>query len=240
MIAALGLEATACVRRPRVAILATGDELRPPGEPLGPGQIHDSNATALGAHAQLAGAEVIDRIWAEDTRSSTEDALGAAFQQADVVCISGGVSVGPHDHVKPALASLGVDERFWGVSLKPGKPTWFGVRDHVLVFGLPGNPVSALVTFLLFARPALRALQGADPASARSRAILDAPIRLNAEREQAVRCRLRVADDGFHVEPTGAQGSHRLSSMLGAGALALLPAGDGELSEGDHVDIELL
>jgi molybdopterin molybdotransferase len=156
-----------------------------------------------------------------------------------VVCVSGGVSVGPHDHVKPALAELGVEQRVWGVSLRLGKPTWFGVRDERLVFGLPGNPVSAMVTFQLFARPALAALQGADPRVARARAVLDEPVE-RRPREQAVRCRLRAADDGWRAAPTGAQGSHVLTSMLGADALALIPAGEGALAAGERVAIELL
>jgi molybdopterin molybdotransferase len=126
------------------------------------------------------------------------------------------------------------------VSLKPGKPFWFGVRDGKYAFGLPGNPVSAMVTFQLFARPALQLLQGADPSSTRTRARLDGPIAANNERDQAVRCRLRVADDGWHAEPTGPQGSHVMSSMLGAAALAIVPAGERDLDPGDVVEIELL
>jgi molybdopterin molybdotransferase len=160
------------------------------------------------------------------------------------VCVSGGVSVGPHDHVRPALAELGVEQELWGVRLKPGKPFWFGARDEgyerTLVFGLPGNPVSAIVTFQLFVVPALRALQGADPAASRSTAVLDAPIARERERDQAVRCRLRLAEDGWHAEPTGPQGSHVLSSMIGAGALAVVPAGDGEITPGERVVVELL
>jgi molybdopterin molybdotransferase len=244
MLAALGRESAECSRRPRVAVIATGDELRPAGQPLGPGQIHDSNAVGLAAQATLAGAEVVASDGARDNRAATSDALGHALALADVVCVSGGVSMGAHDHVRPALAGLGVEQLLWGVSLKPGKPLWFGMRDgggeRKLVFGLPGNPVSAMVTFQLFARPALRALQGADPAFSRSTGVLDSPATRSPDREQAVRCRLRVADDGFHVEPTGAQGSHVLSSMLGAGALALIPPGDGELPAGSRVAIELL
>jgi molybdopterin molybdotransferase len=152
------------------------------------------------------------------------------------------VSVGPHDHVKPALAELGVEERFWGVALKPGKPTWFGAGPGgaPLVFGLPGNPVSAMVTFHLFARPALRVLAGGDPSDTRVRARLDAPVERSPRREQAVRCRLHVRDDGWHVDPTGPQGSHRLSSMLGTGALALIERGEGELAAGELVHAELL
>jgi molybdopterin molybdotransferase len=244
MLAAMGVESVACARRPRLAIVATGDELRPPGEKLGPGQIHDSNAVAIGAQATLAGAEVIGRLSAGDDREATLDALRQGFEAADVVCVSGGVSVGPHDHVRPALAELGAEQHVWGVRLKPGKPFWFGTRDagglRTLVFGLPGNPVSAMVTFQLFALPALRALQGADPSVSRSIAILDAPIARNPDRDQAVRSRLRMEDDGWHAQPTGPQGSHVLSSMIGAGALAVVPAGEGVIAPGERVAIELL
>jgi molybdopterin molybdotransferase len=240
MLAAMGIESVACARRPLVAIVATGDELRPAGEPLGPGQIHDSNAVALGALATLAGAQPAGRENAGDDRAVTTEVLRRALDSADVVCVSGGVSVGPHDHVRPALEELGVEQHLWGVRLKPGKPFWFGSRDDTYVFGLPGNPVSSMVTFQLFARPALRALQGADPSASRSTAVLDGPIELNPERDQAVRCRLRMADDGWHAEPTGPQGSHVLSSMIGAGALAVVPAGQGEMAAGRRVTVELL
>jgi molybdopterin molybdotransferase len=243
MLTALGRESVACARRARVAVLATGDELRAPGQPLGPGQIRNSNGVAIAAQAQVAGAEVVTTEVVRDEREATVAALRDALAAADVVCISGGVSVGPHDHVKPALAELGVDELIWGVKLKPGKPFWFGVRDggeRRFVFGLPGNPVSATVTFHLFAHPALQALQGGDPGAARSSAVLDAPVERAPDRDQAVRCRLRAGDDSFHVEPTGPQGSHVLSSMLGARALAIIPAGDGEIAAGERVVIELL
>jgi molybdopterin molybdotransferase len=240
MLAALGMTDVGCRRRPRLAIVATGDELVPAGQPLAPGQIHDSTAAALGALARQAGAEVGARHDAADTFDATVAAFAEALDGPDVLCVSGGVSVGPHDHVKPALRDLGFEEVLWGVRLKPGKPFWFGVRGDQYAFGLPGNPVSAIVTFQLFVRPALRALQGGDPSSTRSRAILDGPIRANADRDQAVRCRLRIADDGWHAEPTGPQGSHVLSSLLGAAALAIVPAGDRDLRPGEPVTIELL
>jgi molybdopterin molybdotransferase len=154
--------------------------------------------------------------------------------------VSGGVSVGPHDHVKPALAALGVEERFWRVALKPGKPTWFGTRGDQLVFGLPGNPVSAMVTFHLFARPALRRLAGGDPADTRVSAIADRALPRSPGRDVVVRCRLAARADGWHVEPTGAQGSHLLTSMLDADAFALVQAGEGEIAAGHPVDIELV
>jgi molybdopterin molybdotransferase len=241
MLASLGHADVLCSRAPRVAIVVTGDELVEPGGELASGRIFNSNGPALAALAARAGALVASNARAPDEREATRAALRHALEDTDVVCVSGGVSVGPHDHVKPALADLFVEERFWGVALKPGKPTWFGVcPTGPIVFGLPGNPVSAMVTFQLFARPALRALAGADPSASRVRARLDAPVARNPRREQAVRCRLRAADDGWHVEPTGPQGSHQLSSMLGAGALALIGRGEGEVAAGELVDIELL
>jgi molybdopterin molybdotransferase len=256
MLAQLGATEVRCGGVPRLSVLVTGDELVAPGEPLAPGQIRDSNGAALAALATAAGARVTATRRVGDDFGATVEALRAALEEADVVSVSGGVSVGEHDHVKPALAELGVEEVFWGVALKPGKPTWFGTAAKPraasepgasaapagarLVFGLPGNPVSAMVTFTLFARPALRALAGADPGVARLRARLDAPVRLNAKREQAVRCRLRAGDGGWRAEPTGPQGSHQISSMLGADGLALIPAGEGTLEAGETVLIEPL
>jgi molybdopterin molybdotransferase len=240
VLASLGKAEVACARVPRVAIVVTGDELVEPGTELGPGQIRNSNLYALAAQAERAGAQVAARERVGDDFEKTKEKLAHALATADVVCVSGGVSVGPHDHVKPALAALGVEERFWGVRLQPGKPTWFGVRDGTLVFGLPGNPVSAMVTFQLFALPAVRALQGADPGPRRAHARLAQPLRRNPKRDQMVRVRVERADDGLVVGPTKAQQSHVLTSMLGAGALARVPAGEGDIAAGDRIDIELL
>ena len=240
VLASLGLASVACPRRPRVAVVVTGDELAEPGAPLGAGQIYGTNGLTLRAQAERAGAEVVLLDHVGDAIEETRQSLGAALEEADVVCVSGGVSVGPHDHVKGALADLGAEERFWGVALKPGKPTWFGVRGGTLVFGLPGNPVSVMVTFQLLARPALRALVGADPEPARGSALLDAPVKLSPGREQAIRVRLRATDEGWRAEPTGPQQSHLLTSMVGAGALARVARGEGELPAGARVDIELL
>ncbi len=231
-----GLSTVRCVRRPRVVVLATGDELVPPGGALGPGQIHDSNALTLAALARRAGTEVVHAGEVPDTPQATEAAVRAALTIGDVVLCSGGVSVGPHDHVKPALVAAGVEERFWRVALRPGKPTWFGVRHHQLAFGLPGNPVSAMVTFLLFARPALLALQGADPGTPRERKRLTAALPRHAARDECV----RVSLAGDEATPTGPQASHVLTSMLGADALALVPRGEGELPAGSEVEVERL
>jgi molybdopterin molybdotransferase len=238
--ASLGRQTLRCARRARVVVLVTGDELAEPGEPLAPGAIYSSNGLALSGQVTRAGGALLRRAAVRDTAEATHAALRQGLQDADVLIVSGGVSVGPHDHVKPALRELGVEERFWGVALKPGKPTWFGVSGAKLVFGLPGNPVSAMVTFQLFARPALAALQGADPGATRAEAVLDQAIARSPRREQAVRCRLAARADGWHATPTGPQDSHILTSMLGAAALALVPAGEGELPAGERVRIEML
>jgi molybdopterin molybdotransferase len=226
-------------RRPQVAILCTGDELRAAGEELGPGEIHNSNAPMLRALALSAGALTDDVQRLADSPADTRAGLEAALAQADVVVVSGGVSVGPHDHVKPALTALGVRERFWGVALKPGKPTWFGQRDGTLVFGLPGNPVSSVVTFTLFVRPALAALQGA-VLPPRGEGQLAVAVRRNPGREQALRVRLEHSGGAAIATPNGPQGSHLVSSLVGADALAFIPAGEGELPAGALVALEPL
>jgi molybdopterin molybdotransferase len=238
--ASIGCDVLPCARRPRVAVLVTGDELAEPGDPLGPGRIYSSNAFALGALVERSHATLVRRSTVRDDAESTRAALERALEEADVVCVSGGVSVGPHDHVKPALRHLGVVERFWGVALRPGKPTWFGSHDRALVFGLPGNPVSAMVTFQLFVRPALAALQGAPAAPTRVAAVLDDPVPLLPLREQAVRVRLSAHDGGWHAAVTGEQGSHMLTSMVGADGLALVALGEGEAKPGTPVEVELL
>jgi molybdopterin molybdotransferase len=224
-----------CAPRPRLAVVTTGDELVEPGAPLGPGQIHDSNGPALAALAARSGAEVVGRGRATDDPEATRTVIAQALAAADVVVLAGGVSVGPHDHVKPALVDLGVRELLWRVALRPGKPTWMGERDGRLVLGLPGNPVSAYVTFLLFARPALAALQGADATVPRTTARLGVAIPRHPDRDECVR--VRRAPDGT-VSPTGPQGSHQLSSLLGADALAIVPRGEGELPAGAEVTLE--
>jgi molybdopterin molybdotransferase len=238
--ASVGRDVLPCARRPRVAVLVTGDELAEPGEALGPGRIYSSNAFALAGLVERSRATLVLRSTVRDTVESTREALAGALAEADVVCVSGGVSVGPHDHVKPALGELGVAERFWGVALRPGKPTWFGTRDHTLVYGLPGNPVSAMVTFQLFVRPALAALQGAQAPLTRVSAVLDDPVPRLLRREQAVRVRLSARDDGWHAAVTGEQGSHMLTSMLGADGLAMVAPGEGEAAPGTPVEVELL
>jgi molybdopterin molybdotransferase len=202
--------------------------------------VRNSNAHSIRALAERAGAVVETVELVADDRADTEAALGRALD-GDLAIVCGGMSVGRHDHVRPALAALGAEEVFWGVALRPGKPTWFGVApDGALVFGLPGNPVSAIVTFLLFARPAVRAMLGAAEHPMRATAILDADYPKSPGRAHLVRCRLELRDDGWHAAPTKDQGSHVLTSMLGADALAIVPTDSAGVAAGERVEIELL
>ncbi len=228
-----GLAALDCAMRPRVAVLATGDELRPPGTPLGPGQIHNSNLVTLAALAEREGCALSLARQVPDDPAATREAIAQALAAADVVVLSGGVSVGPHDQVKPALEALGVQERFWRVALRPGKPTWFGVGSDKLVFGLPGNPVSAMVTFLLFVRPAIAALQGVVDDAVPGHVTLGEPLEREPRRDECVRVRIT---DGL-AYATGPQGSHILSSMTLADGLAVIPRGEGEMPAGAQVEL---
>jgi molybdopterin molybdotransferase len=248
VLASVGRERVACTRRPRVAVLTTGDELQEPGETLRPGAVRNSNAHALAALVERAGAELAFVEIVRDDAATTEAALDRALA-ADIAIVSGGVSVGEHDHVRPALERLGVEQVFWGVALRPGKPTFFGLAPRQpaagpgrgLVFGLPGNPVSAIVTFHLFVRPAIRTMLGAESGGRRgATAILDQDYAKKPGRAHLVRCRLELRADGWHARPTKEQGSHVLTSMLGADALAILPSAQGDFRAGDRVEIELL
>jgi molybdopterin molybdotransferase len=238
-LAAIGLDPAPVHRRPRVAVVTSGDELTPPGRPLGPGGIRDSNSLTVPALARLAGAEVISVAWTADDREATRRALEPALD-ADVAIVCGGVSVGEHDHVKAALADLGAEQVLWRVALKPGGPTWFGTRGEALVFGLPGNPVSAMVTFLLLARPALLAMSGGEPGGRRVTARLGADYAKPTDRAHAVRCRLEADERGWVATPLPRQGSHVLTSMLAADCLALIPTERDRVAAGESVEVELL
>jgi molybdopterin molybdotransferase len=239
VLASVGAVEVSCRRRPRVCVMTSGDELLEPGEKMRPGGVRNSNAFSIPALAEWAGAEAVLVGGAADEIEATRAAIAPALD-SDVAVLCGGVSVGRHDHVKQALADLGVEERFWGVALKPGKPTWFGTRRGTLVFGLPGNPVSAMVVFALLVWPVLAALSGGSPGRRRTTARLASDYEKRPGRTHAVRCRLELGEDGWHAHPFSRQGSHVLTSMVGADCLAIMPAASGSLRSGERVEVELL
>jgi molybdopterin molybdotransferase len=234
-LAAAGVATVTCARRPRASVVTTGTELRPPGEPLSPGQIYESNGPMLEAQLRAAGAYA-ERL---PPVADDPDAHRRAFEralEADLVVTTGGVSVGPHDLVRRVEAELGVEEVFWRVAVKPGKPISFGVRGATLVFGLPGNPVSSLVGFELFVRPAIAALQGVrEPGPAFETGRLDVTLRRNAARDELVRARRVAGADGTTLVPVSGQESHMIVRAAVADALVLIPRGEGELAAGEPV-----
>ena len=234
-LAAAGLVEVSAARRPRVVVLATGTELRRPGEPLGPGEVYEANGVLLATAFASAGADVETHPTVADDAAAHRRALESGLE-ADVLVTSGGVSVGPHDLVRGLLAQLGVEEIFWGLAVKPGKPLAFGVRGPTLVFGLPGNPVSSLVGAEVFVRPALLALQGASvPGPVYSAGRLASAIRRNKQRDQFVRARSVPSATGVVLEPIMGQESHMIARAATADALVHAPRGDGELAAGDTV-----
>ena len=235
-LAAAGVSEVVCGAVPRAAVLATGTELRRPGEPLGPGEVYEANGPLLAAQLSSAGASVERLAAVADDEDAHRGALARGLER-DILVTSGGVSVGPHDLVRRVESELGVEEVFWRVAVKPGKPVSFGVRGRTLVFGLPGNPVSSLVGFELFVRPAVLALQGeADPLPRFEPGRLGSATKQNAKRDQLLRAQTRAASDGaLELEPLAGQESHMIARAAGADALVLVPRGDGELAAGSPV-----
>jgi molybdopterin molybdotransferase len=230
--AAAGVGNIMCARRPRVAVLATGNELVAPGEELEPGQIYESNGLMLAATLEAAGADVVIIPPAADDEAALRGALERGLE-CDVLVTSGGVSVGEHDLVRAVEQELGVEEIFWRVAVKPGKPIAFGVRGETLVFGLPGNPVSTLVGCEVFVKPALRALQGlADPLPVYEPGRLAGALRRNEERDEFVRALARREDEAVVLEPVVGQESHMIVRSSAADALVHVPRGNGELVAG--------
>jgi molybdopterin molybdotransferase len=234
-LAAAGLERVTCTKRPSVAVLTTGTELRSPGQALGPGEVYEANGVLLATALASSGAVVELLPAVKDDEASHRAALERGLG-ADVLVTSGGVSVGPHDLVRRVLAELGVEEVFWGVAVKPGKPVAFGTRGRRLVFGLPGNPVSTLVAAELFVGPALLALQGArEPGPVFLDGRLAHPVQRNEHRDEFVRARRSEAEDGVVLEPVVGQDSHMIVRAATAEALVLAPRGSGELAAGERV-----
>lgn len=239
VLASLGLTEVDVVVRPRITLYASGDELFEPGQPLKPGGLYDSNRYTVWGMLTRLGMSVDDRGHLPDDRTAVEASLAAAAAESDAVITTGGVSVGEADHIGPALRAVG-DIGFWQLAVKPGRPLNFGRIDRALFFGLPGNPVSAMVTFYQFVQPALLCLAGAAytrPTVLRARAAEAFPGK--SGRTEFQRAILSPAADGTpEVTRAGPQGSGRLSSMARANCLVVLPAQGAAIEPGDWVDVQ--
>jgi len=225
-----GYGALPVYRRPKVVVLSTGTELVEPGtRDLEPGEIFDSNSYAIVAAAREAGAEARRLYAASDDAGTLRAAIEEALETADVVVTSGGVSVGEKDLVKSTMLELGVTQVFWGVKFKPGKPLFYGTREETRLFGLPGNPVSAMVCFDLFVRPALMCMTGrTDRRRPRIPVYFEKDVVNKFGRLHAMRVSLTRTEKGWLAESVGAQGSGLVSSLSRADALALIgPASEG-------------
>ena len=240
MLASFGLKEVAVFRRPKVAILSTGDELVEPGEPIGPGQIVNSNAYSLAAAVQELGGVPLLLGIARDARKSLKEKLIEGLQ-ADALITSAGVSMGDRDLVCGMLEEVGVKSLFWKVAIKPGRPTAFGLKHDTPVFSLPGNPVSAMVTFEEFVRPALLKMMGHQRViKPFVKAVLQETITKKSGRVQFLR--VRVINDGERLlaVSSGDQNTGILSTMLRANGIAVLPATKERIEAGEEVDIHLI
>jgi len=240
LLASLGVSPVRVARRPRVAILATGDELAPLGQPLKPGQIYNSNTPYLIAAVIRAGAEPVALGIAPDREEALREKLAQARQGFDLILTSGGVSVGDYDLVKQLLSEQGAME-FWRVRMRPGKPLAFGSLGETPLLGLPGNPVSAAVTFELFGRPAIRRMLGAAQVE---RPLIEVTLegsdQRRSDRRHFVRVRLASRGGRLVARATGEQESHLISSLQGATALLIVPEGEGVIREGELAQALLL
>ncbi len=240
VLGSLGVSEVSVRRRPRVAFFSTGDELRRVGEPLGEGQIYDSNRYTIFGMLTRLGVEVLDMGIVRDERDAVEQAFATAADAADAIVTSGGVSVGDADYVTEALARTGT-VGFWKVAIKPGRPLAFGRIGDALFFGLPGNPNSVMATFYQLVQPALQALAGMpDPAPPLTMPAVSASVlRKKPGRTEFQRGVLSRGDDGrLVVHKTGHQGSGVLSSMAAANCFIVLPEDAGPVSEGDEVTVQ--
>jgi molybdopterin molybdotransferase len=241
LLATVGQAQVRVFRRPRVAVLATGDELVEPEETPGPGLVRDSNRYALMAAAQAAGAEVVWHAHARDEEALLAEAVGEGLARADVLLTSGGVSMGTRDLIKPLLERVAT-VHFGRVSFKPGKPLTFATTaDGQLIFGLPGFPVSSLVTFEVFVRPALLTLGGRREVE-RPRVVVELghEVRADPVRPEYQRAAVRWEGERYVARTTGLQASSRLLSIVGANALLELAPGERPLAAGARVPALLL
>jgi len=239
MLAVLGRATVRVHRLPAVTLLVTGDELRRPGERVRPGEVYDANSVALRAALSRWIVGRVRVLAVKDSAAAVRAGFSRALSDSDVVISVGGVSVGEFDFVRQAAVAQGVRIRFWKVAMKPGKPVMFGTRGRTVVFGLPGNPVAAMLGAALFVLPALRRLSGSatSPTTMRT-AVLAEPVHKKPGRAEFVRARLAIDRTGrATVVPTKRQESHQLSGLAAADCLVYVPLESSGLEAGASVSI---
>lgn len=241
-LAAAGVQDVVVHGAPRIAVLVTGDEVAPPGTACRLGQVCDANGPLVTSWLAAQGYSKVRLEYVPDSPAAVRAALLRALTRCDLVLTTGGVSVGDHDYVPRIAVELEARPLFWKVAQKPGKPVFAALRQRTLLLGLPGNPASVLVNLLVYARRALDLLEGmAEPGPVFRTALLDSPVKADAERDQWLRMTLRHDEVGcVRLGPLSKQGSHMLSNLAKAGALAWIPAGSAELLAGAPVRFLLL
>lgn len=244
LLATLGYSTFPAYKKPTISVMSTGNELVEPGQSLKPGQIYDSNSFALSAALNSLGLLGVQRLHAKDDPTSTRKTLQRALKTSDVVISCGGVSVGDYDFVKDIAEEIGIETVFWKIAIKPGKPVYFGILDQgnsrKLIFGLPGNPVSALVTFHQLVKPALLKMMGLNYQPLRLAAKLSAPLKKQAGRMEFVRGKLRSEEGQLLVSPAKGQDSHMMGGIATADCLIYFPLDSQTLAAGDMVTVEQL
>lgn len=228
-------------RKPKVAVVVTGDELIDPKKPLEEGKIRDVNSFTIQAALEEVGAKVVSLKRVPDSPEKILKAVSQSLQSADILLVSGGVSVGDFDFVKEIFENVGIERVFWKVALKPGKPTFFGTKGEKLVFGLPGNPVSVLVTFYLFVRPALLRMMGRKEIQPiYLPALMNSEVKKKKGRTEFLRAKLQSQNGNIYVGVGGEQYSHMLSSFANSDCLAVFPKEQTNIAEDGKVQIQLL
>ena len=239
LLASVGINEVAVYYPPHISLVVTGTELAAPGGPVAPHQIRDSNSIMLTAAVRQSGGEVVARHYAGDTLEETVAVIRKSMDKAGIVLVTGGVSMGEHDHVKEAARECGFVELFWRVKQKPGKPLFFARRGDCLLFGLPGNPVSGFMCFMYYIQPLLRSLQGREFSWRIAKARFDRPFENRGNRTNFMRISLGEKQHGFRpAEVLAKQGSHMLVSIARADGFIIMEPGEG-ISEGSFKDVYL-
>jgi molybdopterin molybdotransferase len=239
LLASVGINEVPVYSQPNVSLVVTGTELAAPGEPVAPHQIRDSNSIMLSTAVLQAGGKIVGQYHSEDTLEETVKVIRKSMNTAGVIIVTGGVSVGEHDHVKEAAQECGFVELFWRVKQKPGKPLFFARRNNCLLFGLPGNPVSGFMCFMYYIQPLLRSLQGREFSWRKAKARFDNPVKNKGNRTNFMRISVRKEESGFIIAKVlEKQGSHMLGALAQADGFILMEPGK-YFSEGSWQEVYL-